>query len=733
MELNNVRGSWSQAAKALTRWLLGASLLGMTLASTSAQAITITVRDATGAPFSTDFGGFRYTIEEDNTFDVVPDVTGLSGLSGDPTLSLGLHKSYMKVVKVGRTTTNSVDWTPPDSTKRYFISVTPLNPEFTAAVPSGYTSSGAPIRPIGGAFQDVVVPLNRIPFKTAQISVLVFEDTTINGAPDAPGSQERGLCGFEVQLFEAGGTYGASGGRVGTDTFGNWLGTEYGGGDPSNIVKQGSFQQFADANGVVRIKNLAPAKYTVYVVPPPDMPSRDRCNLGDAARTPIWVRGPLTAAQQLALQPGQMVWNSSFELPPKASEGIQKKWHQTSTIEGTWGVDAWVKSGEPTFFKEFGPPGHHVFIGFTRRFKDTAALTGSASVTGTVKSTHMSRPPTIRFHSGAPMTACWIGINAVNPAAGLGTGVYANACNPDGSFSVTNLVAGQRYQLVVWDEPLDNVIGNYEFTVPAGGGTVALGDVPVFSWFSKLAGKVFYDTDSSGFPFEASGAAKPGIPGSAVNIRFRDGSIYQSTGTDDDGNWEFPEVFPFFNWLTAETDFTRFKATGATIIADNGGPVVDPAGTAAEPEGLWPAGTMTPQVIDGKNYRIFGGTDDPTAPSSANLLQTFQGFLGQTNIIHWGKREYDPRVPSDHGGITGVVHYATTRAESDPRFTGAENNEPGIPSVEIRLYKLNNQNMVVSPTTGIGGLVVAFCVVASLGFSDTTRRYPPPSPISSSF
>ena len=36
----------------------------------------------------------------------------------------------------------------------------------------------------------------------------------------------------------------------------------------------------------------------------------------------------------------------------------------------------------------------------------------------------------------------------------------------------------------------------------------------------------------------------------------------------------FDEVFPFFNWLVAEVDFARFKATGATIIVDAGGQVL---------------------------------------------------------------------------------------------------------------------------------------------------------------
>lgn len=390
------------------RLLLGLAALGIG----AAQAVTIKVREANGSDVvAADLGGFRYTIEEDGTFDVVPDVTGLNGNADtDPTLSLAFHKSHMKVVKVGRTSGDTLDWAPPDPARRYFISVMPNNPNFAPAAgdlnqaPRGYTNSGVPIRP---GDTNVVVPLNRIPFPTAQVSVFVFEDSTINGAPDAPGAQERGLCGFEVQLFEAGGTYGASGGRVLTDTFGNWLGTEYAfdaAGQPvlqdgaPVIARPGAFQLFADASGVVRIKNLSPAKYTVFVVPPPEMPSAARCHLSDAAgQYPIWVRTPAQLSNNAARRANQLVWDSAFELPPKAAEGIQKKWHQTSTIEGTWGVDAWVKAGEPSFFKEFGPPGHHVFIGFTRRYKDTSpgALGGDAAnrVTGIVKSTHMSRPP----------------------------------------------------------------------------------------------------------------------------------------------------------------------------------------------------------------------------------------------------------------------------------------------------------------------------------------------------
>lgn len=703
MESPTVRALWKRAGSGIAGVVLGL------LATTGAQALTISVRGTDGTAVT----AFRYTIEEDSTFDVVPDVTGLNG---DPTLSLGFHRSHTRVVQVGHSSAGgSVSFNPTDTSKRYFVSVMPDNASFSTSA-TGYTMNGVAIRAVNGAFGDVVVPVNPLPMKTAQISVFVFEDNNpINGAADAPGVQESPLCGWEVQLFEAGGTYGASGGRVSTDTFGNPLGTEYNGtaADGTPIVSRlGSNQLWTDRNGVVRIKNLSPAKYTIFSIAPPKMPSVERCNFADANGNPTNV--PIWVANEASRAPGrsdQIVWDNGFEIAPSLHGQDQSKWHQTTTIEGTWGVDAWVKSGEPSFFKEFGPPGHHVWHGFVRRFKDTSptGLSGPASVTGKVVSTHMSRPPGIRFYSGAPVSACWVGLNEVAAGVGLGRTLYANSCSDlpgeEGKFTIGGLKAGQRYQLAVWDEPLDNVIANFEFVMPVDGSNLDLQNVPVFSWFSNLQGKVFYDKEGNGFPFDSqTGQAKPGIPQSIVNIRFRDGSIYNSTVTDDEGNYEFAEVFPFFNWMVAETDFTRFKATGATIVPDGGGAVVDPPAAYA---GLWPAATMTPQLQpdnDNQPWRIFGGKDasgNPVAPSSANLLQNFQGFLGQTNVIHWGKSAYDPADANDHGGITGVVHYASTRAEFDPKFATPENNEPGIPNVEIRLYRLNGQNKVVAPDGSI--------------------------------
>ena len=57
----------------------------------------------------------------------------------------------------------------------------------------------------------------------------------------------------------------------------------------------------------------------------------------------------------------------------------------------------------------------------------------------------------------------------------------------------------------------------------------------------------------------------------AVNLRWRDGTVYQSIPTDGVGFVPFDQVFPFFSWLVAEVDFARFKATGVTVIVDAGG------------------------------------------------------------------------------------------------------------------------------------------------------------------
>ena len=652
---------------------------------------------------------YRWTVEQDATKLSVPGKPATTA-----NYSFSFHTSYMPVVAAGRVGTEKTGVTQdPDVARLYAqplpdvcpststclvsardVTGQPQKRYYVSIAAEGFQMGGAPVVfSSDGASASATVYVNQYPVPTAQVSVFAFNDNSpINGAPDLP--QETGLAGFTVQLFEAGGTYGQSGGAVTQDGFGNPLGTTYN--VDGSVKVRGSGIVLTGPNGTAVIKNLFPAKYTVIIVPP-----------------------------------------------------VNSDWHQTSTIEGTRGQDAWVKNNEPSFFQEFGPPGHHVFIGFTRSgcVQGTSGgrcvgLTGGTArnITGKIVNIHNSRPPQYNFEKGAPVTECWVGLNET----GGGTrALYAVACNKDSTFTIPNVPDG-TYELVVWDDPLDMIIATQTITV--NGTNLALGDVPVFSWFARYQGRVFQDIDSTGLPFFAEAFTRPYIKvdpvtgleteeqknyaagdlkpafgeGIANNIRFRDGSIYQSVVTKKDGTFAFTELFPFFNWMVGEIDYARFKATGATSIADAGG-AIDPAANAGK---LWAAEKgsfgsndpafaynpwirLNPQLQENctqaqvdANKDANGKIIDATAcfkegdkfyrtEQGVILLEGMQGFLGLSNHIEWGKQPYAGQLngpKNENGGIAGIVHYAITRAEDDPRFAAAENWEPGIPRVQVNLF-----------------------------------------------
>jgi large repetitive protein len=712
--------------------LVAAMVFGM-LGTTSAAEVPLTINVVGVGPDGNTVTApteYRWTVEQDATKLSIPGQPATSA-----NYSFSFHTSYMPVVAAGRRCGGTLCTVPAlqagdsdvvriynqalpnlDSTKRYFVSV----------AAEGFQMGGAPVV-FSGTGATATVYLNQYPVPTAQISIFVFNDNNpINGAPDLP--TETGLAGFHVHLIEAGGTYGASGGEVTQDAFGNPLGTTYVScttadvaantpanpngcakvGDPKlaadgspEVASAGSGIILTNADGVALIQNLYPAKYTILVDPP------------------------------------------------------NADWHQTSTIEGTRGVDAWVRNNEPSFFQEFGPPGHHVFIGFTRSGEIAgvvpsgpnagatcqvgidspcnALLNGGTPVSGRIVNTHHSRPPVFTFYGGAPVTECWVGLN--EPLAVGGRALYATPCNKDGTFSIPNVPNG-TYELAIWDEPLDMIIAAVTITVPdpAPPPTGTLRDYPVSSWFGRYQGRVFQDIDGTGLPYFAADFARPFIavepmsgieyestqtfsagdlkppfgPGIANNIRFRDGSIYQSTGTKDDGTFAFTEVFPFFNFMVAEIDYARYKATSATVVVDDGGG--DPATGKINPDQnrakLWNAapglfGSNDPALAydpwtrlvpqqqadsecpPGKAPPCYFRTESVEGGPGAILLEALQTFLGATNHIEWGKTPY---TITENGGIAGIVYYAITRAEDDPRYAAAENWEPGIARVQVNVF-----------------------------------------------
>ena len=335
-----------------------------------------------------------------------------------------------------------------------------------------------------------------------------------------------------------------------------------------------------------------------------------------------------------------------------------RPWNQTTTIEGTPTIDAAVRSGEPPYFSEFGAIIWHVFIGFVEPVTLPPVPTPTSTITGRAMVVHDGRPPHARgLEPGFPVETAWVGLNDLSNLDNL---VDAQPCNVDGTFSIPNVPPG-NYQLVLWDYRLDQIIDSRIVTVPAAGGPITLGDVPYFRWFGTMEGSVFYDGNANGF----RDAGETGLPGVDLNLRFRDGSLYSSVATNQRGDYKFSEVFPFFKWLIAEVDFGRFKATGLHAKVDGGGPMVAP--------GVFPVR---------EEYTETSPDSDP------ELLRGLMLFSGQKAVVDWGKKDYDASIPTDNGGITGGAVYATTRAEYNPRLAAADDWEPGVPRVHIKLYQV---------------------------------------------
>jgi hypothetical protein len=638
---------------------------------------------------------YRWLVEKDLTYHVGFDASGnpVSVPPGgtqdapldpnwdqnwDNTLSVSFYRTYMPLV--GKGCVGDAGWqtaaacteVPVGATlepnQHYFVSVLPR-----AGGNPGWTIGGVGFKTdAAGSIPSTTVYVHGTPLPTAQISIFVFPDTApLNGAPDTPTEDpaENGtdMSGFKIILEDGGGRYGAAAGTQFTDVYGNPLGTTYLANcdpyDPTCVDQVGT-GIYTDATGWAHIYNLPQGKFGIQAVPP-------------------------------------------------AGSG----WVQTSTIEGTHIIDAWVKPNEPEFFAEFGPPGPHVFIGFV---KEDTVTPGGTPISGKVVNLHMSRPPDYAFYNGAPFahTTPWVGLNDGNNQL-----IYAAATDEGGNFTIPGVPDG-NYTLVIWDSALDLIISTTAIAIAGGNcntlsGSCNLGEVPVFQWFHRVEEWVFNDDN-------ANGMWDPGelpLPDVGLNTRWRDGTIYQTNVTDTEGAFAFDETFPFFSWLVAETGFTRLQATGVTVTVDNGGPIPPPPVPGPSPDNdMTFGGQLNPQ--DHTNPATGPGTETTThrVETGPVLLEAFQGFIGQTTTFQWGKRHYpdlcEDRVTEcttdaqcagigtgtcsvpGNGGITGIAFYDVTRAENNPELAAAEVWEPGIPGVTVKVY----ESLGVDPVTGVATL-----------------------------
>lgn len=584
----------------------GSAAVTINVVTPSNIALNVTEPDGT-----TTVDSYRWIVQEDATFHVDP----ASPPNPWDMLSTNFHKSYMPVIAQGCVGTECQTDNPVipvaaftqavlDPARHYYVSVLPND----AGTGTGHSLGGAQI-PAGTASGATIhVVVNNQPIPGAQISVIVFEDNApTNGVPD---TGEPGLGGFEILLEDAAGRYGQSPGTVNFDVNGepmrNALDCFGGTPQPRGVI-------LTCPDGTALIQNVPPGKFGVIAV-------------------------------------------------PAAGSGT---WTETSTIEGTKVQDTWVLAGEPPFLTEFGAPGYHAFIGFVNPDHTTLPPGNGPpghSISGNVTMIHSARAPdNTAWDSGNYVallhTRPWVGLNSLAGGGPNIATVQADLIGDDATFTIPNIPDG-TYQLVIWDDYLDQII-TYQ-TVTVAGGDINVGNIPVSTWFGRQEHNVFLDNNENAV---IDGADEIGLTEQAVNLRFRDGTIFQSFPTDSTGFVPFDQVFPFGNWQIAEIDYARYKPTGVTVTVDGGGDVSG---------GPYP-GLNNPQ--DGSPRQDLGSTV---------LLQGFQSMPGMTSLFDWGKV---PWADGENGGIAGIVFYGSTRGENDPRLTVGDTWEPGIPGVTVRLHK----------------------------------------------
>ncbi len=660
----------------LSFWLV-TSLVGA-LAPTSAAAFTLHVIDGkTNTPITP---AFRWMVEVDNTFNTVP------GAAVNDQLSFAIHNSYAPVATLTNGSPAKGDGSggsagvSVDATGRYFVSVLPNG---------GYAMGGTQV-PVDAT--DVYVYVEPYPLPTAQISVFAFKDHwPINNAPDAI-EQEPGIGGATLQISDGAGP-------LWQDAFANPIGTIYDDAclpdafDPSTCI-------ISTGNGV--ITTLTEDDYCAALGYPLALPREE----GEICDTTNPAAGGDPTLNPYNLQPGEAL----VKYLPPGKYGIVldppkdgRTYNLDSTIEGTPTVDAWVLADEPPLFVEqFGAASPwHAFFGYVITEElpwNISNPGGPGTLSGQNRFNHFSRPPNNQsLDVGPPVDNCWVGVND-----GItGQGLYAAPCNADSTFEIAGIPEGD-YELATWDTPLDALFSAHPFTIPetidVNGNPVNPPNYDVLNrvflsgrWFGTQIGNIFIDANENGFRENG----EIGLSDQAVNLRFRDGTIYQATVSDPQGDYELTEVFPFFKWLVTEVDFLRYKATGATAAADAGG-TIPPANGWTVPS--FDMLNPQPQTSDfsyagpAVNNPNTGNNLSWTEPGQV-LTLAVQNYLTQTNAIDWGKNFYGPgldgipdTIDDENGGISGIVYYAVTRAENDPRFAAAEEWEPGIPNVQLNLY-----------------------------------------------
>jgi hypothetical protein len=599
---------------------------------------------------------FSYLVNEDNTG------TAFDGPANQP--SYKPMASYSPIVAAGDETTAGNIGLPDiapsiynpiaDQVDRYFISVRA----------PGFKSWGQHVRFLDpaeeGTTRNVTIELIPEPLPLSSLRVFVFRDfAPLDGTPNFPvetGGEagfQGGLAGFHVVLHD-------TVGEVVVD----WEGNPICSFNPNFVGQQPQNENadcITDANGEVFIEGIPYGKYDVFVIPP----------------------------------------NGS-------------DWVQTTTLEGTKALDAWLEEGTDgrgapnEILVEPGVP-TAFWYGFARGmdWDDPANASLPPSTGGSIEGTIRNLvpfPPFEQLTFGEPVYRPWIALTDIGRTDQQ---VYRTRGDENGNFFIPDVPPG-TYQLTIWDEPLDYIIAFRTVTVDSDPVDIDQVDfngeegTGIFRWFGWVSGYIYADTGVT-----AAGDPIPGaVPGNAIRdclpgadffddvddceygfagaelvTKFRDGSIQQATFTDGTvrpGFYELPENRgPLGKFVNVEVDFGRYARTGHSVHAEQDS-LFNQASAVADRT-----------VVD------------PDA--GGGLILSQETWEGRRTLLDWGKLPYQadnpntPEYDGENGGISGVLLYATTRNEFEARIQAAEDYEPGIPNVMIRLWGLGGDGLPNTP------------------------------------
>ncbi len=335
-----------------------------------------------------------------------------------------------------------------------------------------------------------------------------------------------------------------------------------------------------------------------------------------------------------------------------------KDWVKTTTLEGGPDWDTWIQEGATGYDTEFlhsGEPTPWTMAGFvcpkTLPVRNPSTV---GTVTGRVLKARVYWPAQGGIPYNGTIWGGYAGTKTDGPIdrpwvslAGLQQGDVAVAIkrgNPDGTFRIDNVPPGD-YMVAIWDEPLNNLLDTYNLTVRAAQ-TTDIGDAMLSGWFTEIKGTVFNDLNGNG----RQDSGEIGIAGFPVVIKSRVNSIMDQGSavalTDFAGHYSLDQAYPLNLFNVLEAFDTRWKTTGLTYQADN--------------------------------------QPNPTTVLGAGVDLSFLPVIGLSGRVDWGVQPYSA---GENGGIVGTVTYDSTRNELDPAQAATEDYQPGIPGLQVDLFK----------------------------------------------